>query len=62
MIAPSSNLKLGMALLTGLTLLAGCAPTPVTRTTTTTEQITTTPPVIPPPVQSTTTTESIRQP
>jgi len=51
---------LGMAVIVGTVVLAGCAPTPppVTRTTTTTEEITTTPPPPVQPMQSTTTTET----
>jgi hypothetical protein len=49
------GLTVGMALIAGTAVLAGCGgPEPVTRTTTTTEQTTTTAP--PPPVTSTTTT------
>lgn len=62
MIAINTRLGLafGLSLVAGTAVLAGCGPTPVTRTTTTTEQITTTPapPVIPVPMQSTTTTET----
>jgi len=54
-----SRLALGVVLVAGTTILAGCGPTPVTRTTTTTEQITTTAPP-PPPVSSTITTETVR--
>jgi uncharacterized lipoprotein YajG len=59
MTATTSHLShgLALALIAGTALLAGCGPTPVTRTTTTTEE-TTTKPVLQPAASSTTTTET----
>lgn len=53
------NCALGLALIAGMAVLAGCGPTPtpVTSTTTTTERVTTRP-LLPPPAASTTTTET----
>ena len=56
-ISPRLRMAVGMALMAGTVALAGCGPTPVTRTTTTTEQTTTAPVMpAPPPTTSTTTT------
>jgi len=55
------TLALGVSLIAGMVTLAGCGPTPVTRTTTTTERTTTMPaPMVMP--QSTTTVETVRRP
>ena len=55
-----SSQALGLALLAGVALLAGCAgPRPVTRTTTTEQTTTTTPPR--PAVSTTTTTTHLTQ-
>jgi hypothetical protein len=63
-IASRLELALGLALIAGTTVLAGCGPDPVTRTTTTTtEQITTSPPPVAPATSTTTTeTQQIHRP
>jgi hypothetical protein len=62
MTAITSHLSRGfaLALVLGTAVLAGCGPTPVTRTTTTTEE-TTTRPLLPPPAVSSSTTTETRQ-
>lgn len=57
---PRLRTAIGMALIAGAAVLAGCGPTPVSTTTTTTEERVVTPP--PPMSTTTTTTEQIRRP